>query len=224
MGGPAEARRPSGLRCSDGPQPWSGEEARRFLESARDAGDPLYAAYMLILVCGLRRGEVLGLRWVDVDLVDGTMSVAFQLQRVDGQLLNRKTKTESSEAVLPLPDICSAALTSRREVQRRHRTRAADAWHDNGLVFTTRLGTPLEPRNFHREFKARAARAGLRQIAVHTTRRTCATLLVALDVHPRVAMAILRQSQISVTMNEYSQAPSKETRRALKRLGKRLGG
>jgi integrase len=205
------------------PTAWTADEAKTFLEGARAASDPFYAAYVLILVCGLRRGEVLGLRWVDVDQDQGQLSIAYQLQRVGGQLLHRETKTESSDSVLPLPDICSTALESRRERQQQDR-RSADMWHDTGLVFTTRHGTPIEPRNFHREFKTRCARAGVRQIAVHTTRRTCATLLVALDVHPRVAMQILRHSQISVTMNEYSQVPSAETRKALKRLGKRLGG
>ena len=203
-------------------KPWSVDEARRFLESARAAGDPLYAAYVLILVLGLRRGEVLGLRWEDVDLDAGEVTVGYQLQRVNRQLLHRQTKTEASDAVLPLPAICTAALVARRRDQDAHRQAADVAWHDFGLVFTTRYGTPVEPRNFHREFKARTCRAGVREISVHSTRRTCASLLVALDVHPRVAMQILRHSQISVTMNVYSEVPSQATRTALRRLGKQL--
>lgn len=203
-------------------KPWSVEEVRQFLESARAGQDPLYAAYVLILVLGLRRGEVLGLRWEDVDLDGGELAVAFQLQRVRRQLLHRETKTESSEATLPLPDICVTALKARREEQDKRRNEAGRDWHETGLVFTTRYGTPIEPRNFHRDFKARCRKAGVREISVHATRRTCASLLVALDVHPRVAMQILRHSQIAVTMNVYSEAPSKATRTALKRLGKQL--
>jgi integrase len=205
------------------PKSWSVEEARQFLESARADHDPLYAAYVLILVLGLRRGEVLGLRWEDVALDDGELSVSYQLQRVQGRLLHRETKTAASDATLPLPDICLTALAGRKEDQERHH-KGAEIWHDTGLVFTTSLGTAIEPRNFHRDFKKRAARAGVRLISVHTTRRTCASLLVALDVHPRVVMQILRHSQIAVTMNIYSEAPSKATRAALKRLGKRLAG
>jgi integrase len=203
-------------------KPWSVDEVRQFLESARADHDPLYAAYVLILVHGLRRGEVLGLRWEDVDLDGGDLAVAFQLQRVRRQLLHRETKTESSEST-PLPDICIAALRVRHEEQEARRSAAGKEWHETGLVLTTRYGTPVEPRNFHRDFKARCRKAGVREISVHTTRRTCASLLVALDVHPRVAMQILRHSQIAVTMNVYSEAPSKATRSALKRLGKRLG-
>jgi integrase len=97
-------------------------------------------------------------------------------------------------------------------------------WQQTELVFTTRHGTPLEPRNFHRDFKVRCRKARVREISVHTTRRTCASLLVALDVHSRVAMQILRHSQIAVTMNIYSEAPSKATQTALKRLSRHLDG
>lgn len=205
-------------------KPWSVDEVRQFLESARADRDPLYAAYVLILVLGLRPGEVLGLRWKDVDLEAAELAVAFQLQRVRRQLLHRETKTESSEATLPLPDICAAAFAgaSRRTGQSSRRNGEGLARERSGFHHATRL--PVEPRNFHRDFKARCRKSAVREISVHTTRRTCASLLVTLDVHPRVAMQILRHSQIAVTMNVYSEAPSKATRTALKRLGKQLRG
>lgn len=193
---------------------WSVDDARRFLESARDAGDAMYAAYVLLLVLGLRRGEVLGLAWEDV---------AWQIQRVDGQLLRRRTKTPSSDAPLPLPDIAARALELHRDEEERRRAAAGDMWGDCGLVFTTRLGDPVDPRNFHTAFKTRAGRAGVPIIPVHATRRTCASLLVSLDVHPRVAMAVLRHSRISMTMEVYSQVSSQATREALRQLGGRLG-
>lgn len=96
-------------------------------------------------------------------------------------------------------------------------------WGDCSLVFTTRLGDPLDPRNFHTAFKNRARRAGVPIIPVHATRRTCASLLVSLDVHPRVAMAVLRHSRIAMTMEVYSQVSSQATREALRQLGGRLG-
>jgi len=90
-------------------------------------------------------------------------------------------------------------------------------------VFTTRWGTPIEPRNFNRSFHARCASAGVRRIRVHDTRHTCGSLLAALDVHPRVAMQILRHSKISITMEIYTEVPDASTREALRRLGERLG-
>ncbi|MCG5220414.1 site-specific integrase [Streptosporangium sp. KLBMP 9127] len=202
-------------------KPWSVDEARQFLESARTHGDPLYTAYVLILALGLRRGEMLGLRWEDVDLDQAELTVGWQIQRVRGRLLHRQTKTESSDAVLPLVDICVTALNERRRTQKATRE-AAKEWTDNGLVFTTRTGQPVEPRNFNRSFAAAIKRAEVRAVPVHATRKTCASLLVALDVHPRIAMQILRHSQIAVTMNVYSEVSLEDTREALKKLGGKL--
>jgi len=89
---------------------WTVEEARRFLESARVDDDPLCAAYVLLLTLGLRRGELLGLAWEDVDLERGEALIAWQVQRVDGQLMRRHTKTPSSDAPLPLPEMAVQAL------------------------------------------------------------------------------------------------------------------
>ncbi|WP_308295712.1 site-specific integrase [Streptomyces odontomachi] len=207
------------------PDPWSVEEACTFLENAQTWRDYLYAAYVLILVLGLRKGEVLGLTWSDVNLDTGELHVRHQLQRVRRRLLHTDTaKTEASEAVLPLPDVCLTALRLRRKEQETARERAKDLWTESDLVFTTRYGTPVEPRNFTREFDRRCDRAEVRRIRVHDTRHTCASLLAALDVHPRIAMQILRHSEIAVTMEVYTHVPSAETRRALRKLGKALGG
>jgi integrase len=100
----------------------------------------------------------------------------------------------------------------------------AVAWQGSKMVFTTQYGTPIEPRNFFRSFVSRAAAAGVRRISVHDARRTCASLLADLDVHPRVAMQILRHADFKVTMEIYTQVSSKQTRDALKRLGESLDG
>jgi integrase len=201
---------------------WTSDEARAFLESARVDDDPLYAAFVLILVLGLRRGEVLGLMWDDIDLDRAELRVNRQLQRVRGTLYLRETKTETSEATLPLPDICTTALQLRNAAQTAAATLAGPAWQDFKLIFTTRYGTPIEPRNFNRYFHARCEKSGVRRIRVHDARHTCATLLADLDVHPRVAMQILRHAQIAVTMEIYTEASSPATRAALKRLGDSL--
>ncbi|WP_424536911.1 site-specific integrase [Sphaerisporangium viridialbum] len=203
-------------------KPWNVDEARTFLESARTRQDPMYPAYVLVLVLGLRLGEALGLRWEDVDLDRAEMTIGWQLQRVSGKLLHRETKTEASDAVLPFPDIVTTALRARRAEQQMARESAGDGWHETGLVFTTASGRPVEPSNFRRSFTNACGKTGVRRVKVHTTRKTCASLLVALDVHPRVAMQILRHSQIAVTMNIYSEVSSEETRKALKRLGDQL--
>ncbi|MFE0626980.1 tyrosine recombinase XerC [Streptomyces sp. NPDC058864] len=202
--------------------PWSVEEARKFLETARAARDPLYPAYVLILVLGFRRGEVLGLTWENVNLDAGEITVQLQLQRIRRRLVHDETKTEASTATLPLPQICVAALELRRKEQEAAQRAARDLWTASDFVFTTRYGTPIEPRNFNRSFEGRSAKAGVRRIRLHDTRHTCGSLLAALDVHPRIAMQILRHSKIAVTMEIYTHVPSEATRKALRRLGKHL--
>ena len=138
--------------------PLTADEARRFLEPAKRDRDPRYAAYVLILVLGLRKGEVVGLPWSAVDLDHAELDISWQLQRVRGQLLHRATKTEASDAKLPLPGICVTALRMRQKDQ--YAARVADQWPETGLVFTTLAGTAYEPRNFNRRFETRCARAG----------------------------------------------------------------
>ncbi|GAB3174086.1 phage integrase family protein [Micromonospora palomenae] len=140
-----------------------------------------------------------------------------------GQLLHRDTKTQASDATLPLPDICLTALKVRREQRDEARAAAGRAWHETDLVFTTRYGSPIEPRNFQRSWQTRCERANVTPINVHDARRTCATLLADLGVHPRVVMQVLRHARFSVTMEIYTQVSPRATREALKRLGDSLG-
>ena len=149
-------------------RPWSSEDARRFLESARADGDAMYAAYVLVLVLGLRKGEVLGLRWDAVDFEVGEMIIDHQLQRVRRELLYRETKTEASDALLPLPEIVATALRLRREQQDKARIEAGEAWQhvDGGpdFVFTGRYGTAVDPRTFNSRFSSRCQAAGVRRL------------------------------------------------------------
>ncbi|MEV0493953.1 NERD domain-containing protein [Streptomyces atratus] len=111
------------------------------------------------------------------------------------------------------------ALRLRREAQEIAKRAAGELWTDSDFVFTTRYGTPIEPRNFNRAFAAGSAAATVRKIRLHDTRHTCGSLLAALDVRPRTAIQILRHSKIAVTMEVYTHIPSEATRRALKKLG-----
>jgi integrase len=128
-------------------EPWSVEEARRFLASARSDGDPMFAAYVLILVLGLRRGEVLALAWPRVDLDRGEVEVTQGLQRIDGRLVLGEVETDASDARLPLPGMCVAALRLRRDAQERDKRELAAVWPDSfDLVFTSKYaGTARSP-------------------------------------------------------------------------------
>ncbi|WSN71813.1 site-specific integrase [Streptomyces sp. NBC_01361] len=200
-------------------KPWSVAEAGRFLADAAAREDHLFAAWMLVLCLGLRRGEVLGLTWKSVDFERGELYVDHQIQRAGRQILHRETKTEDSDDYLPLPAVCIKALRMRRGQQSGDRKAAGDGWQDDrGLVFTTKYGTPIEPGNLTRMFALRTRRAGLRVIPLRNTRHTCSSLLVALKVHPKVAQRILRHSQIAMTMEVYAEASEEEVRSALDQL------
>ncbi|MCC3653197.1 site-specific integrase [Streptomyces sp. S07_1.15] len=199
--------------------PWSLDETLTFLEEARR--DPLYAAFVLGIAMGLRRGEVLGLRWSDVDLDGRVLRVSNQLQRIGGELYQSTTKTGKARPV-PLPLICLAAL-------RWHRLRQADAARKrgaeldpSGLVFTTRTSQPIEPRNLNRSFSRLTASAGLRPIRLHDARHGCATLLTAAGVAPRVLMEILGHSQISMTMDVYTHVAQDTQREAISHMDRLL--
>src|SRR4029079_12910902 len=112
----------------------------------------LYALYVVAATLGLRRGEVLGLRWEDLDLDRATLTVAQTVQRVAGQLLVDDTKSEASDATVPLPKVTRRVLVEHRDRQAKERVEAYDAWHDYGLVFPTTVGTPIEPRSLNRHF------------------------------------------------------------------------
>jgi integrase len=210
---------------------WTVDEARRFLESARSDHDPMYALWVLILVLGLRKGEVLGLIRPSINLGKGEVSLEWQLQCVGRRLIHKqRLKADGSTDVLPLPAICVTALQLRKREQDHERERALERsgkyvgqWPETELAFTTRTGRPIEPRNINRRFDARCEKAGARRIRVHDTRHTCGSLLAALDVHPRVAMQILRHAQIAITMEIYTEVPDEVTRTALKRLGEHPG-
>ena len=130
--------------------PWSSEEARRFLESARADNDPLYAAYVLVLVLGMRKGEVLGLTWDAADFDAAELVIDHQSQRVRRALLHRETKTEASDALLPMPRTAATALALRKQDQQADREEVEGARRglDQGphFVFTGPFGTPIDPR------------------------------------------------------------------------------
>jgi integrase len=161
-----------------------------------------------------------------VDFERREFSVKLQLQRVRRELLLRETKTQASESVLPMPDLAAAALKLRADEQAKARVQAAEVWQGGpegqGLVFTGRYGTPVDPRTLNRRFTARCETAGVRRLRVHDARKTCATLLVDLDVHPRVIMRVLRHADLAVTMEIYANASSVATREALRRLSESL--
>lgn len=192
-------------------------EARRVLKVAKD--ERLYALYVLALCLGLRRGELLGLRWIDIDMNAGVLEVVQSLQRVGGELRFVRPKTEDSERTVPLPDICQNALMAHFERQETEKEEAGDNWQDHGLVFPARIGTPMEPDNLRRSWGRICKAAGLDGVRFHDIRHTCVSLLLDLGVPPHVVRDIVGHSDIEVTMTIYAHVSLDDKRDGLGKLG-----
>lgn len=168
------------------------------------ASHRLHALFATALVLGLRRGEVLGLSWADVDFDSNVVHVRQSLQRLDGSLQLVEPKTRASNAVLAAPPGLMKILARHRSQQQAERLMLGSAWPGLDLIFTSTTGTALDPRNVSREWDRLRRTAGLPMFRLHDLRHSCATILTALGVHPRVVMEMLRHSQISITMNTYA--------------------
>ncbi len=194
-------------------------EARLLLRES--STDRFHALYVLALVMGLRRGELLGLRWDAVDLERETLTVERALQRVSGELKLVMPKTASSIRTVPLPPLVVKALTEHRERQAQERASAGMDWKEHGLVFTSRVGTPLEPDNLRRSWYPLRKRLGL-DLRFHDLRHSAVSLLLDLGVPPHIVRQIVGHSDIGVTMKIYAHASLDEQRKALGKLGDAL--
>ena len=180
----------------------SPEEAQRFLEAAK--GDRHEALFTVALSLGLRQGEALGLRWQDVDLRARTLSVVHALQRVDGKLRLVEPKTDRSRRTIRMPEVVADSLVDHKRRQAERRLLAGGRWTNTSLIFTTSLGTPLEGIGVTKHFQDLLAATGLPRLRFHDLRHSCASLLLAQGVAPRVVMETLGHSQISLTMDTYT--------------------
>ena len=180
----------------------SPEEASRLLKAA--LSDRLYALYVLALTCGMRQGELLGLRWKDLDLSGAVLHVRQQVCRMAGEWHYSEPKTKAGRRTISLSGSAVEALRERRLAQNKERLRAQD-WEDNDLVFSNRRGCPLDKGNLlRRSFGPLLERAGLPRIRFHDLRHTAASLLLAENVNPKVVQEMLGHSSIAVTMDTYS--------------------
>jgi integrase len=186
-------------------KPLSPTQLRALLLAAH--GDRLEALYKLAIHTGLRQGELLGLKWTDVDLDARTLSVQRSLD-ADGTF--NLPKRDRSRRTVKLTLQAVEALKLHRKRQYEERLKAA-RWEDHGLVFPNRVGKPMDHNNlYHRDFKSLLKRAELwsedkkKRFTFHSLRHTCATLLVSRNVHPKIVQEMLGHATITQTMDTYS--------------------
>jgi integrase len=152
----------------------------------------------------LETAEPAGTETTRGELTRALAEVRNALAAVRSQVHVTELKSARSRRTIALPQVAVVALRAHRVRQLEARLAAGGRWQEHGLIFTSAVGTALEPRNLHRSFKALLRTAGLPNIRIHDLRHSCATLLLAQGVNPRVVMETLGHSQVSLTLNTYS--------------------
>jgi integrase len=186
---------------------WSPEQLSQFLGIT--ARDPLHGVFVLLATTGMRRGEVVGLRWVDVDLDRGVVSVVHTITTVHGRPVESTTKTAKSRRRVSLDATSVAVLRLHRAAQREQRLQLGPGWADHGLVFCRYDGSPLHPDYVTRRFRTLVEETGLPRIRLHDLRHTYATLALQAGVHPKVVSERLGHATVGITLDLYSHvAPS----------------
>lgn len=201
--------------------PLSAPEARKVMAAAQTHRNA--ARWTVALAVGLRQSEALALRWSDVDLDNGTLSVRRGLHRVSGQgLVYEEPKADRSRRTLALPKQLVEALRAHRAAQLEERIAAGPLWKDNDLVFAQANGRPIERKSDWRAWKGLLDEAGVRDVRLHDGRHTAATLLLSEGVHPRVVMEVLGHAQMRTTTDTYSHVMPALGRDAADRMGQAL--
>lgn len=197
-------------------------QARALLETVD--GHRLSALYHVALLLGLRKGELLGLRWADLDLERGRLTVAQQIVAIKGKVQASTPKSATSHRTLPLTPELARRLRDHWQNQQEERALLGTAWQEHGLVFASEVGTPISPRNLSRHFKRMLHAAGLpARVRFHDLRHTAASLLREIGADPRTAQGLLGHSDVTLTLGTYTHTNEDAMRAALEQVQRRVG-
>jgi integrase len=192
------------------------DQARLFLKTARD--DRWGALYVLVIQTGMRRGELFGLRWDDVDLDNGWLHVRQALAH-DGKSFSLPKTAKGRRRIRLTPEAIEA-LKKHRIAQHQERLQLGNVWRAHGLVFCSSVGTPMNPDNFiKRQYKPLLKRAELPYIRFHDLRHTFASLMMPQVQNPQIVQQMLGHSRISTTLDIYSHFSQDVQEEAVGRLG-----
>jgi len=192
------------------------DEARAFLAAVAD--HRLGAAFHLCLVTGLRRGEMLALRWEDVDMDGCQLEVAQQLAVERGRPVLKQLKTEASERVVTFGPVTAARLRRHQERQESEASFCGTAWEDSGLVFTTAVGGQIDPNNFGRLMDDLIGKAGVPRITPKGLRHTAQSVGRVVVGDDKVMQERLGHADVEITLNTYTHIASEQHRRAGEQL------
>lgn len=185
------------------PQTLEADQVRRLFAAA--AGSRFEALWVLAATTGMRQGQLLALRWRDVDLAKGTLTVTGNLQRLPGEGLTiLEAKTARSRHQVLIGPLAVATLRAHRSRQAAARLQAADTWEDHDLVFTTATGRPVDAHDVRPTFYHLLAATGLPRVRFHDLRHSAATLLLGEGIHPKIVSEMLGHSTVAITLDTYS--------------------
>jgi integrase len=193
------------------------DQARNFLDVLK--GHRNEALYALMLSTGLRRGEALGLKWTDLDESEGVLRVTRQLHRASAGLVLVDTKTALSRRSVNLATPMIDLLKTRRDLQKIEFERLEEQAVSFEFIFTSEVGTPLDPRNLLREFKGLCKKAGLGDWHVHELRHSAASLMLAQGVPLRVVSRVLGHASIRMTADVYGHVLAPDRASAAEAIG-----
>lgn len=182
---------------------WEEAELTEFLRAATSSQH--YIAFLLLASTGMRVGEVLGLRWDRVDLDKGVISVEVSYSYTGSGYELEAPKTEAGRRSVDISDGVVAALRAHKSKQAKLRLKLGEKWEDNNLVVATGTGRFVLGHNLRKSFNVVVERAGLKRIPMYNLRHTHATIMLRRGVHPKIVQERLGHSDISVTLNTYSQ-------------------
>ncbi len=201
--------------------PLTVDETRQLLDGARE--DRLECIITIAVAMGLRQGEILGLRWQDIDLDHATLSVRQALQRVKGKIIFGEPKTAKSRRTLTIPGFVTDAIRAQHVRQLEDLLAAGSAWQQSDLVFTTTIGTPMDGINVTHRFQKLLMRLGLPRQRFHDLRHCCASLLLSQGLTLKDVMDTLGHSQISLTANLYGHIYAEQRQEVARRMDALLG-
>lgn len=197
------------------------EQCIKLLDTVK--GHRLAPFYETALLTGMRQGELLGLRWNDIDFDNHTIHIRNQVQYVNGQIVQTTPKTKRGDRIIPLDDDHAEVLKRHWQYQQDERHFLGTAWKEHGFVFASEVGTPLHPRNVTRHFKALLKRADLPDIRFHDLRHTAVSLMLkGKNKSYKEISEIVGHSSIAVTMDIYGHIDKEDKARVLSALAETL--
>jgi integrase len=201
---------------------WSAEEARSFLTATHD--DRLAFAWALLLTRGLRRGELCGLRWSEVDIDGQVLRVTSSRVVVDGTALDSAPKTKAGRRSLPLDAELVALLKTHKARQAKEKLAAGAAYEDDEFLIADELGRSYHPDSVSEWFAEKVKSTGLRPIRLHDCRHTAASLMLAAGEQVKVVSEMLGHSSVTITLNLYAHVMPGMAEKAGERLSATLLG